>query len=183
MKWWLCLVFACLLAGTTSAACARSTDMPVSAAPEPKAGETRVRPADGAVMVFVPAGQFQMGSTEADRDAHDEEKPAHTVTLDAFWIDRNEVTNGQYRQCVEAGSCEEPSCWDNSDLNATDQPVVCVTWSDAQAYAAWVGGGCPRKQSGRRPRGAPMGGSIRGGTAYQTARVRTSKAAWGVRPV
>ncbi len=84
-----------------------------------------------------------MGSTDADRDAHDEEKPAHSVTLDAFWIDRTEVTNGQYRQCVEAGACEEPTCWDNADLNAPDQPVVCVTWDDAQAYAGWAGGRLP----------------------------------------
>ncbi len=84
-----------------------------------------------------------MGSTDADRDAHDEEKPAHSVTLDAFWIDRTEVTNAQYRQCVEAGACEEPTCWDNADLNAPDQPVVCVTWDDAQAYAGWAGGRLP----------------------------------------
>ncbi len=143
MRWAVCLILAGLLVGTISAACAPSRDTPVPAAPEPKAGDSRIRPADGAVMVFVPAGQFQMGSTDADRDARDEEKPAHTVTLDAFWIDKTEVTNGQYRQCVEAGACEEPSCWDNADLNAPDQPVVCVTWGDAQTYAAWAGGRLP----------------------------------------
>jgi formylglycine-generating enzyme required for sulfatase activity len=143
MRWRVCLIFAGLLASFVSVACSPSTDMPVSAAPESEAGETWIRPADGAVMVFVPAGEFQMGSTDADRDGRDEEKPAHAVTLDAFWIDKTEVTNGQYRKCVEAGTCEEPSCWDNGDLNATDQPVVCVTWDDAQAYAVWAGGRLP----------------------------------------
>jgi serine/threonine-protein kinase len=132
-----------LLAGTVSIACAPSNDAPGSAATGPKAGDTWTRPADDAEMVFVPAGPFQMGSTDADRDAYDCEKPTHAVTLDAFWIDKTEVTNAQYRQCVEAGACEEPSCWDNGDLNAADQPVVCVTWDDAQAYAAWAGGRLP----------------------------------------
>jgi formylglycine-generating enzyme required for sulfatase activity len=132
-----------LLAGTLTVACASSTQAPEPVAPGPKAADTHVRPADGAVMVFVPEGQFQMGSSDADPDARREEKPVHTVQLDAFWIDKNEVTNGQYRLCVEAGACEEPSCWDSGDLNAPDQPVVCVTWADAQAYAAWVGGRLP----------------------------------------
>jgi formylglycine-generating enzyme required for sulfatase activity len=143
MKWWVSLIFAGVLAGSVAIACAPSTDMPESTAPDPKAGDTWVRPADGAEMVFVPAGQFQMGSTDTDPDGGDEEKPAHGVTLDAFWVDKTEVTNEQYRQCVEAGACEEPSCWDNGDLNAADHPVVCVTWDDAQAYAEWAGGRLP----------------------------------------
>lgn len=137
------LVIAGLLVGAISIACAPPAGTPASAAPEPRAGATWSRPVDGAVMVSVPEGQFRMGSTDADPDGCDEEKPTHTVSLDAFWIDRTEVTNGQYRKCVEAGACEEPSCWDNGDLNGPDQPVVCVTWEDAQAYAAWAGGRLP----------------------------------------
>ena len=106
-------------------------------------GDTWTRPADGMVMVYVPAGEFLMGSSDADDQARDEEKPQHTVYLDAFWIDRTEVTNAQYRKCVEAGACREPGCWDNENYNAPDQPVVCVSWDDAQAYAAWAGGRLP----------------------------------------
>jgi formylglycine-generating enzyme required for sulfatase activity len=95
------------------------------------------------MMIYVPAGEFTMGSLDADRDARDEEKPAHTVNLDAFWIDKTEVTNAQYQKCVEAGACKEPTCWDKGDLNGVDQPVVCVTWDDAQTYAAWAGGRLP----------------------------------------
>jgi serine/threonine-protein kinase len=94
-------------------------------------------------MVYVPAGKFLMGSTRGDPDAYDNEKPQHTVYLDAFWIDSTEVTNAQYRKCVEAGACEEPGCWDDEMDNAPQQPVVCVTWSDARDYAAWVGGRLP----------------------------------------
>ena len=69
--------------------------------------------------------------------------PRHTVFLDAFWIDRTEVTNAQYRACVEAGACREPECWDDDDANAPNQPVVCLLRADAQDYAAWVGGRLP----------------------------------------
>jgi formylglycine-generating enzyme required for sulfatase activity len=137
------LVLACLLVGAISVACGPAADTPVLAVPEPKAGDSWLRTADGAAMVYVPAGEFTMGSSDADRDARDEEKPAHAVDLDAFWIDKTEVTNAQYQKCVEAGACQEPACWENGDLNGADQPVVCVTWDDAQAYAAWAGGRLP----------------------------------------
>jgi formylglycine-generating enzyme required for sulfatase activity len=55
----------------------------------------------GKVMVYVPAGEFQMGDEEFA-------KPVHTVILDAFWIDRTEVTNAQYQECVDAGVCDPP---------------------------------------------------------------------------
>jgi len=95
------------------------------------------------VMVYVPADEFLMGSSDADGQAQDDEKPQHTVYLDGYWIDRTEVTNAQYRKCVEAGACREPGCWDEDNYNAPDQPVVCVSWDGAQAYAAWVGGRLP----------------------------------------
>ena len=115
----------------------------------PSAGETWTRPADGMVMVYVPAGEFLMGATEADSEAGEDEKPPHRVYLDGFWIDRTEVTNAQYRKCVEARACREPWCWDESNFgyhdrfNALDQPVVCVLWNNAHDYAAWVGGRLP----------------------------------------
>lgn len=121
----------------------------------PAAAEPRTRLVDGAVMVYVPAGDFLMGSTDEQIEAilagcdlcerawYDDEKPQHAVYVDAFWIDRTEVTNAQYRRCVDAGVCDEPGCWDNNRYNAPDQPVVCLDWEDAQAYAASVGGRLP----------------------------------------
>ena len=110
---------------------------------EASIGDTWTRPADGMVMVYVPAGEFLMGSSDADGLAEDKEKPQHTVYLDGYWIDRTEVTNAQYRKCMEAGACREPGCWDDDNRNAPDQPVVCVGSDDAQAYAAWAGGRLP----------------------------------------
>ena len=55
---------------------------------------------DGAEMVLIPAGEFQMGSN--DPDANEDEKPAHTVYVDAFYMDIYEVTNAQYKKFVDA---------------------------------------------------------------------------------
>src|SRR6266508_4444821 len=68
-------------------------------------GNTKVSPKDNATMVYVPAGQFPMGSKFGLLD----EKPVHIIQLDAFWLDRTEVTNEMYRKCVQAEKCDEPS--------------------------------------------------------------------------
>jgi formylglycine-generating enzyme required for sulfatase activity len=101
-------------------------------------------------MVYVPGGECWVGSDESDPQAGTAEKPRSKVSLDAFWIDRTEVTNAQYRRCEEAGSCSPP----NSKRSGTieeyygnpehdDYPVVNVTWRQTQAYAEWVGGRLP----------------------------------------
>ncbi|NIO69598.1 MAG: SUMF1/EgtB/PvdO family nonheme iron enzyme, partial [Anaerolineae bacterium] len=85
-------------------------------------------------MVYVPAGEFIMGSDEGDSD----EQPVHTVYLDAFYIDKTEVTNAQYRECVEAGACDPPvktTYYDHADY--AQHPVVYVSWNDADAYCRW----------------------------------------------
>lgn len=104
---------------------------------------TWTRPADGAEMVFVPAGEFPMGSTDDDPEARDDEKPQHAVYLDAFWIDKTEVTHAKYDKCVEAGACVRQGCWFYNRKTSPSMPVLCVTWDEAQAYAGWVGGRLP----------------------------------------
>jgi len=111
-------------------------------------GVTWTRPADGMVMVHVPAGTFQMGSSESDPNAEGDEFPQHSVTLDALWIDRTEVTNAQYRRCVEAGACQAPTKCDWGSPNygedkKANHPVLCVDWHGAAAYCEWAGGRLP----------------------------------------
>jgi len=105
----------------------------------PSTDSTRIVEKDGMVMVYVPAGEFLMGSTDGDKDAHSYEKPQHKVYLDAFWIDQTEVTNAQYKQCVQAQKCQEPSSANDSKFNGDNQPVVSVDWNDAKNYCEWTG--------------------------------------------
>ena len=106
-------------------------------------GQTLTREGDGAEMVFVPSGEFVMGSADADQSVFYDQKPQHTVYLDAFWIDKYEVTNARYQRCVAAGSCP-PSHFAHDDrFNGDRQPVVGISWGDATAYARWVGGRLP----------------------------------------
>jgi formylglycine-generating enzyme required for sulfatase activity len=87
-------------------------------------------------MVGVPAGEFIMGRDDGNED----EGPAHTVYLDAFYIDVLEVTNSLYRVCLEAGGCmplNKPDYFDNPEL--ADHPVVNVTIDWAKRYCKWAG--------------------------------------------
>ncbi|MBU1898732.1 SUMF1/EgtB/PvdO family nonheme iron enzyme [Myxococcota bacterium] len=85
---------------------------------------------------------FEMGSDNGEND----EKPVHTVRVDDFWIGKTEVTVKQYRACVVAGACSEPSTggycnWGQSGRE--DHPINCVDWDQAKAFATWAGGRLP----------------------------------------
>lgn len=88
---------------------------------QPVAGQLSLIGQDGADMVLVPAGEFPMGSD--DGDAKENEKPAHRVYLDAFYIDKYEVTNALYEKFVQATGGRRPGVWDDSRYNAPTQPV------------------------------------------------------------
>lgn len=104
----------------------------------PTIGSTWIDASKVITFVFVPAGKFTMGSNE-----YSNEKPIHTVNLDAFWIMQKEVTNAQYQKCVEANFCSEPSneLWQQTEF--AQHPVVNIAWRDANDYTIWVGGRLP----------------------------------------
>jgi formylglycine-generating enzyme required for sulfatase activity len=115
-------------------------------------------------MVVVPAGHFTMGSSAAEKswaaanggsaDAVADEAPQHTVTLPSFALGKYDVTRGEYAAFVrEAGYPAGDGCglatfkwqkqpeltWQHPSFEQTDRdPVVCVSWQDAQAYVAWL---------------------------------------------
>ena len=102
---------------------------------------SKVSTVDGMTMLYVPAGLFTMGTDSGTND----ERPVHTVTLDAFWIDKTEVTNAMYALCVKAGQCSAPSqkssaknpnYFGNSQFDT--YPAIYVTWENANAYCKWA---------------------------------------------
>jgi len=121
-----------------------------------------VNPKDGAKLVWIPAGEFTMGLTDAQinfllancseckASGFAPSKPAHTVYLDSYWIYQTEVTNSQYALCEQAGACFPP-LQSNSSTHASyydnpryaDYPVVFVDWSAAKSYCQWAGGLLP----------------------------------------
>jgi serine/threonine-protein kinase len=98
---------------------------------------------DDMVMVYVPEGTFTMGD--------DSNPPIHAVYLDAFWIDQTEVTNKQYKACVDAGTCEPPSDTSSNtrpnyygNLEFDNYPVLYVNWDKANRYCeVWKKGDLP----------------------------------------
>ena len=112
--------------------------------------------------VQIPGGTFQMGSASGD----DDEQPVHTVGVAGFKMMKSEVTVGQYRKCVDAGSCTAPDTGEDCNWNTgrEDHPVNCVDWNQAQAFAVWAGGRLPTEaeweyaaRSGGKARTYPWG--------------------------
>ncbi|HJZ87872.1 MAG TPA: formylglycine-generating enzyme family protein [Polyangia bacterium] len=88
-------------------------------------------------MIQVPAGPFLMGCAAQDAECGPEERPQHMVMLSSFFIDRTEVTQSEYAQCVTAGVCAVPCAWAPSMY--PNLPVVCVTWMQASQFCTWKG--------------------------------------------
>ena len=93
---------------------------------------------DGSEMVLIPAGSFEMGDHFDEGD--DDELPIHQVELDAFYMDVNEVTAGQFKPFVEDSGYDYDD-WDNvAEYSPGDEfPMIYVNWNDATAYAEWAG--------------------------------------------
>ena len=122
--------------------------------------------------VAIPEGAFLMGSTAEEakaayqdaklrssmleRHTFDAELPQHQVYLSAYEISRYEITNAQYRAFVAATNRPAPrghngeKTWEDETLNNDTQPVVGVTWFDAQAFAEWIGGSLPTEAQWER---------------------------------
>lgn len=136
---------------------AGGTPIPVTSgnANTPKGDNLLVSPKDGMTMVFVPAGEFTMGSD----DGEVMEKPAHTVFLDAYWIDQTEVTNRMFATFLnsERAPSDALDAWfdvgdkdlhvkfinDSWEVDAgfKDHPIIEVKWLGASAYCEWRGEG------------------------------------------
>lgn len=113
--------------------------------------ETITTPKDGAVMVYVPAGEFLMGTSDADIELYkemfplrdsarfDNERPQRTVFVDAFYIDKFEVTNAQYKRFLTETGYTPKHYLDYPPYNTPNFPAAVLEWEDAVAYVDWAG--------------------------------------------
>ena len=105
-----------------------------------RAGGATVIGRDGAPMVLIPAGEFEMGDSKNDpEDWMKHSRPVHTVYVDAFYMDVYEVTNAQYKKFMDATGHSAPRFWNDARFNQPEHPVVGVNWYDSGAYAQWAG--------------------------------------------
>ncbi len=118
-------------------------------------GSKQVSDKDGMTLLYVPAGEFTMGSNEeiplgilpegqlsdlfAVQAGDMMGNPEHTVYLDAFWIDQTEVTSAMYAKCVTAGVCQAPPLYGFEDPKFDTYPMQFVAWNDAKTYCDWAG--------------------------------------------
>ncbi len=103
-------------------------------------------PAIGA-MIAIPAGELTMGCDAAHDGGYGcrpREVPQHKVWVDAFEIDKYEVTNGQYQDCVNAGGCNPPRFsfsisrpWYYGNPDYAEYPVLYVSWWNSRDYCRW----------------------------------------------
>ena len=91
-------------------------------------------------MVLIPGGNFIMGK---NTDRGSDFSPAHSITIDSFYIDANEATNAEYKAFCDATGNKLPEFWNNEIFrcgdNFADYPVVGINWYDAIKYAQWAG--------------------------------------------
>jgi serine/threonine protein kinase len=102
--------------------------------------------AKGIHMRYVEAGDFIMGNENGSADV----QPQSTIYLDAFYMDKYEVTNAHYRECVADGTCKRPEKGGSatrssyfSDPAFDNYPVLFVNWQMARTYCEWRGARLP----------------------------------------
>ena len=125
-------------------------EAPPAVAAERDSARMAGRSRNGAEMTVIEAGDYEIGAP-ARGFAYDNERPRHTVSLEAFEIDRTPVSNGAYISFMEATDAEPPMYWEREgalwvDTSCgrrspidTDDPAIHVSWEQADAFARWTG--------------------------------------------
>lgn len=132
--------------------------------------DAKISAVDGMLEVYVPEGEFMMGSNNGPKS---DNYPAHKVYLDAFWMDRVEVTNAMYLKCIRSGACSKPVT-DNVYYDRwiyRDHPMIYVTWFQAEQYCAWTGRRLPTEAEWEKAARGVNGNKYPWGNEAPTARL------------
>lgn len=125
----------------TNASPRPKNDTPARLRPSPRPS-LKVNPVDGAKMLYIPAGEFTMGTDEGGPDFSNA-RPSHKVFLDSYYIYKNDVTVAEYKKFCTATGHPMPRTAPPWGWDKVDYPMVNVTWDDASAYATWAGASLP----------------------------------------
>jgi formylglycine-generating enzyme required for sulfatase activity len=125
---------------------------------------------DGAPMMLIPAGEFWMGSPEGE--GKEDERPRHQVFLDAFYMDKFEVTVLRYDQFMQSTDRAKPMDWNQVDVTTQGKlPVVGVEWNDADTYCRWAGKRLPTEAEWEKAARGTDGRTYPWGNEEPTARL------------
>jgi formylglycine-generating enzyme required for sulfatase activity len=157
------------IALTLFKAAAASADGLRPLGPNPQGGEEFWRDKDGAIVVRVPGGEFQMGSPETEGD--ESERPRHAVRVDGFLMDKTEVTWGQYKRFQSASGTQlaKAPIWGTPE----SFPASGIPWEQARAYCEWVGGRLPTEAEWERAARGDDGRMYPWGNTFEPWRCNT----------
>ncbi|MFQ5420430.1 MAG: SUMF1/EgtB/PvdO family nonheme iron enzyme, partial [Anaerolineae bacterium] len=122
-------------------------------------------------MIWLPGSRLLLGSVNGQAD----EQPERSVTISSFFIDQYEVSNAQYRVCVQAGNCSNG--FSNSstrvgyrdDAQFDNYPVLGVTWNQADAYCRSLGRRLPTEAEWEYAAGGPTNFTWPWGNEFDSA--------------
>jgi formylglycine-generating enzyme required for sulfatase activity len=140
----------------------------------------KIAPVDGKQMVLIPAGEFIMGTNKTDPDntqqkigtvkpLYLDQHPERRIVLDAYYIDRFEVTNEEYKLFMESTKYPDPPAnWVDGTYpeGKEDHPVTSIIWQEALAYALWANKRLPTEEQWEKAARGPKGLSYPWGDEY-----------------
>lgn len=145
--------------------------------------KTKVNPKDGAVMIFIPAGDFLMGDDDdviKDVSTGARNNSRHKVTLSGYWIYKNVVTVGMYKKFCQAAGKQMPDAPHfNLNWSKEDHPIVNVSWDDAMAYCRWAGVHLPTEAQWEKAARGTEGLKYSFGNTFDLSKLWCSKSHMG----
>lgn len=148
----------------------------------------KINPKDGAVMIFIPAGEFIMGDDDneiTDLTTGARNSPRHKVALSGYSIYRDLVTVGMYKKFCKATGKQMPPdpVYDNSNFNPNwskeDHPIVNVAWEDAMAYCVWAGVSLPTEAQWEKAARGTDGRKYPWGNTFDPSKLWSSRSRRG----